>query len=205
MIPNPTKEWIISNTVNTEAGYVNNPNDLGGETNHGIILTTAKEWEVDLRKVYNWDGKMINLTKEMALYIYDRGWWQKLKCNELYAISPLLAHRVFDFGINGGRTASVTYLQRLLNVLNRQGKDYQDLAVDGIIGNGTLGQLQAFVNKRKEKGLCYLLTGLTGMHVAHYVNISESRGANEEFTNGWLERLLSSSIYYAKVLDFDKK
>lgn len=200
MLKDVTKEWIINHSVNVEAGYVNNKNDLGKETNRGITYVTAQEWKPQLVAKFGWDGKMINLTREMAWYIYDQGWWQRMRCDELMAIHPLLCQRIFDFAINGGRVVSVKYLQRLLNVLNRQGKDYPDFAPDGGIGKNTLGQLRSFAAKRGPRGIMYLLQGLTGMHVNHYVEISEGRVANEEFTNGWLDRLLGATEFYARVM-----
>lgn len=200
MLKDVTKEWIINHSVNIEAGYVNNKNDLGKETKHGITYATAQEWKPQLVAKFGWDGKMINLTREMAWYIYDQGWWQRMRCDELMAIHPLLCQRIFDFAINGGRVVSVKYLQRLLNVLNRQGKDYPDFAPDGGIGKNTLGQLRSFAAKRGSRGIMYLLQGLTGMHVNHYVEISEGRVANEEFTNGWLDRLLGATEFYARVM-----
>lgn len=195
-----TKEWIIRHSVNVEAGYVNNPDDRGGETNCGITYETAQEWKSQLVAKFRWDGKMINLTREMAWFIYDEGWWKRMRCDDLHRIHPLLCQRMFDFAINGGRTTSVRYLQRLLNVLNRGGKDYPDQTPDGVVGKLTLGQLEAFVAKRGPRGLLYLLNGLTGIHTNHYVEISEKRVANETFTNGWLDRLLGATELYARIL-----
>lgn len=200
MLIDINKHWIITNCVNTEAGYVNNPDDRGGETNHGITAATAAEWKSDLVKLFKWDGTMRNLTREMAMYIYDKGWWQRMRCDEILEIHPLLCHRIFDFAINGGRVVSVKYLQRLMNVLNRGGKDYPDYSPDGGIGPNTLGQLKAFAKARGQRGLLYLLNGLAGMHVNHYVEISESRVANETFTNGWFDRMLSATEFYSRTM-----
>ena len=51
---------IISKVLEHEGGYVNDPKDLGGETNFGI----TKRWYPDL------DIK--NLTKEDAIEIYKK-------------------------------------------------------------------------------------------------------------------------------------
>lgn len=200
MLKDINKEWIISHCVNTEAGYVNNKDDLGKETNHGITYATAQEWKSELVKQFGWNGKMIDLTREMAWFIYDKGWWQRMRCDEILEISPLLCHRIFDFAINGGRTVSIKYLQRLLNTLNRGGKDYPDFAPDGGIGPNTLGQLKAFAKARGPRGIMYLLNGLSGMHINHYVEISEKRPQNETFTNGWFDRMLTATEFYARTM-----
>ena len=58
-------EDIIEITLHHEGGYVNDPDDLGGETNFGI----AKRFypDVDIK----------NLTKDEASDIYRRDYWDK--------------------------------------------------------------------------------------------------------------------------------
>jgi len=54
---------IISKTIHLEGGYVNDPDDPGGETNHGISKKSFPD--VDIK----------NLTFEQAIQIgYDRYW-----------------------------------------------------------------------------------------------------------------------------------
>ena len=50
-----TKEGIIASKTDIEGGYVNDPDDKGGETCHGVTLTTARE--------YGYKGKMKDLTR----------------------------------------------------------------------------------------------------------------------------------------------
>ncbi|MGL5530176.1 MAG: glycosyl hydrolase 108 family protein, partial [Plesiomonas shigelloides] len=127
-------EDILIHSVNVEAGHVNDPDDRGGETNHGITYATAQEWKADLVAKFNWDGTMRNLTREMAMYIYEYGWWRRLRCPELLEIHPLIAQRVFDFGINAGRARAGRAIQIILNVSNRCELDYADISEDGAIG-----------------------------------------------------------------------
>ena len=118
-----TKDFIIRHAVAVEAGYVNDPADSGGETNHGITIATATEYKKDLVDKFNWDGKMINLTEAMAMYIYDKGWWQRLALDDIIAIHPFIADRLFDFGINAGRSRGAIALQRSINSFNRSQSD----------------------------------------------------------------------------------
>lgn len=182
-------EGIIAAKVNIEAGYVNNPNDLGGPTNFGITQATARE--------NGYTGDMRNLTREMALAIYKKGWWDRMRLDEMLALNPLLADRMFDFGINAGRGNAIKSLQRILNVLNRQGKLYADIDADGGIGTLTMNALAGFVKARAADGLNRLMFALTCHQVSYYTEISEKRVQNEEFTYGWYDRVYREMGDYA--------
>lgn len=184
-----TKNGIIKAKTAIEAGYSNNKNDLGGETNHGIIVATARE--------YGYTGPMKDLTVEQAYAIYDKGWWQRMLLDQVLEISPLLADRMFDFGINSGRANAVKTLQRLLNVLNRQEKLYPDIGVDGGMGSGTIGALKKYVAARGKKGVDILNFAMVSHQVAYYTDISEKRKQNEEFTFGWYDRVFQEMPSYA--------
>jgi lysozyme family protein len=99
--------------LKNEGGYVNHPNDPGGETNYGIA-----------KKFYPYlDIK--NITKEIAIEIYYKDYWTPMNLN--YIINADLILHVFDFGVNAGRKTAIRLLQRLVKVED-----------DGIIGNDTL-------------------------------------------------------------------
>lgn len=194
-----TQDFIIRNRVNVEGGYVFDPNDLGGETNHGITKNTANEWK-SLWTKYNWDGNMKTLPEALAFEIYVKGWWDRLKLDEVMKRHPVLADRLFDWGINAGRQRGVFALQRYLNVCNRQQADYKDIKVDGSIGTETFTALDAYIAMRGKAGLRALLTTHSGMQNTYYVDISESRSANETFTNGWMARGYANDEMYAYLI-----
>lgn len=182
-------EGIIAAKVNIEAGYVNNSNDLGGPTNFGITQATAREW--------GYTGDMRNLTRALALEIYKKGWWDRMRLDQILAWNPLLADRMFDFGINAGRANCIKSLQRILNVLNRQGKLYADIDADGGIGTLTMTALNGFLKARGLDGFNRLMFALTSHQVAYYTEISEKRVQNEEFTYGWYDRVYREMGDYA--------
>lgn len=191
---------IIRKSVAVEAGYVNNPADKGGETNCGITYATAQEHKADLVKLFNWDGSMRSLTQEMAMWIYKHSWWDRLHCDELLAIHPFIADRIFDFGINAGRGAAATNLQRILNVMNRMQKDYKDISTQGGIGPETLGALKSYVAKRGQDGVLNLIQLLIDLQGAHYVQVSEKRELNETFMSGWTTRVREANQLYQSIL-----
>lgn len=190
---------ILQHSVAVEAGYVNDPQDPGKETNHGITYATAQEWKADLVAKYKWDGTMRNLSVEMAMYIYELGWWKRLRCDELLAIHPLIAQRVFDFGINAGRPRAGKALQIVLNVSNQAGLDYSDIGEDGAIGDATMSALKAFYAKRGAAGLRSLLMGMVGRHYNHYQDLCIQDKKFERFYNGWSTRLESDVAMYYKI------
>ena len=195
-----TRESIIRHCVAVEAGYVNNPADKGGETNHGITAATAAEYKSILVSKFGWSGRMVDLSEPMALYIFQVGWWERLRCDDLLTVHPFIADRVFDFGVNAGRGAAGTNLQRILNVMNRMQKDYKDITVDGGIGSGTIGALKAYVAKRGQDGVLNLIQLLIDLQGAYYVQIAEKRELNETFMSGWTTRVREANELYQHVL-----
>lgn len=193
VIPNGgvlTKADIINGVISVEAGYVNNPDDRGGETNCGITVAVAHQYGKLLRTEFKWDGTMKNLTKAMAYRIYELEYWTPLKLDDIYKTSPFLADKLFDLAVNCGKVRAAMWLQRALNAFNRKQKDYKDLVVDGGVGNMTLTALASFIKVRgKDKVVKTLLKALICQQGSHYLEISLSREDNETFTFGWFERL----------------
>lgn len=103
--------------VGIEAGYVNDPNDPGGETKYGI----TKRWYPNL------DIK--NLTQEQAEGIYHTQYWVPAQCESLPW--PLSCY-VFDAAINQGAGTAVMLLQKALRVPQ-----------DGIWGKASVAALAA--------------------------------------------------------------
>lgn len=194
-------KWdIITDKTGVEGGYVNNSDDLGGETIWGITRTTANEWQ-QLWSKHHWDGKDMRLMpKALAYEIYDLGWWKKMYLDEIFAIDAFLADKLFDFGINAGRLNCIKSLQRVLNVSNRKGKDYPDLVVDGGMGPKSLNAIKTFISLNGKSGRDELMMMMISMQNYHYLDISEKREANESFTNGWRKRVYRDFVIYAKAL-----
>jgi lysozyme family protein len=110
-------ETAVNTTLQYEGGYVNDPNDPGGETNFGIS-----------KKAYpNLDIK--NLTIDDAKAIYKRDYWDKLNLDTL---PEGITSCVFDSAVNQGIKAASILLQRAAGV-----KD------DGVIGSMTLAAVKA--------------------------------------------------------------
>ena len=92
---------FILRVLGNEGGYVNNPKDPGGETNWGI----AKRFypDVDIR----------NLTRDGAIAIYKRDFWNRINAGSLH---PAIAFQVLDFAVNSGIETAVRKLQWSIGV-----------------------------------------------------------------------------------------
>ena len=118
--------------------------------------------------------------------IYKRLYWLRPRFDELAKRSVRLAAELFDTGANMGPAVAVTFLQRALTALNRNGTDYADLVPDGRIGPTTLAALDAFLKIRGSSGETVLLRALEALQGERYLRLAERRPANEAFLYGWL-------------------
>lgn len=160
-----------------EGGYVNDPADSGGETNHGITKAVARK--------YGWHGDMKDLPTEIAFEIYQMKYWRKMRLDEIELISPTIAEELADTGVNMGVTRAGTFLQRSLNVLNDNEKYFPDLKVDGFIGSRTVHAFSAYLSKRGSQGEIVLYRMLNALQGSFYVELAERRKKDERFIFGW--------------------
>jgi len=151
---------IIEGVLEHEGGYVNDPTDLGGETNYGI--TKRFYPDVDIK----------NLTKEGAKEIYKKDYWDKNKVDD---VPDDLKHIFFDMCVNQGRGTAVRVLQRAIN--GKGGK----ISVDGGFGPGTKGALAKY-KPSVERVRCYRLK--------HYYDLVNRKPEQEKFLFGWFRRAL---------------
>lgn len=177
---------LLAELLNNEGGYVNNPNDPGGETNHGITKAVAR--------ANGYSGDMKAMTRDNALAIYRSQYFEKPGFDKVFEVSSGIAAECFDTGVNMGPSVPAGWLQRLLNAFNRGGKDYPDLKVDGRIGNATIEALQAFLNERGDEGESVMLKGLNVLQGERYIRIAEANPKLEAFTFGWLSNRVQMSI-----------
>ena len=192
-----TPEQMIKRIAGVEAGYVNNKDDLGGETNHGVTKAVALENAADLKSQFGWDGTMINLSQPMALFLFKKKYWNKMLLDSIYAISPSVADKMLDIGINSGTGAAVIIVQKFLSALNMKQSLYPDLDIDGGMGKKSLDALNALIAKRGKKEVVQRLAlTLTAYQVVNAIEISNGREANETFTWGWLTRQWDGAIRY---------
>lgn len=174
----PHIEMLIEQAIRLEGDYSDHPADRGGPTRWGVTEAVAR--------AHGYAGDMRHFPRAEAARIYKRKYWQRPRFDQIGQRAPLIAAELFDTGINMGPATASGFLQRALNALNRNGRDYQDLAVDQKIGAKTLGALDAFLRQRGAKGETVLLKAIEALQGARYIALAESRPANEAFLYGWL-------------------
>lgn len=172
---------IIAAVFNTEGGYSNNPKDPGGATNHGITEQVAR--------ANGYTGDMRNLSKELAASIYYESYIVKPGFGPLLEIQPAVAEKLTDIGVNAGPGRASRWFQTSLNALNRGGKDYPDIAVDGNVGPGTIRAYQSLSLVRGKVKACQLMIKtLDGQQTMHYLSLTNL----EDFTVGWVDHRIGN-------------
>ncbi len=102
-----------------EGGYVNHPDDPGGETNWGVTKRVAVQ--------EGYTGDMRVLPKDVAKDIYRRKYWDAVKAEKL---PEEMRYSVFDAAVNSGPKRAIEWLQQSIEV-----------GEDGILGDLTLREL----------------------------------------------------------------
>lgn len=171
-------ERVIDTILVREAGYADHPSDRGGPTRYGITEAVAQ--------ANGWTGSMRELPLDLARSIYRRRYWSEPGFDRVAEISERVAAELADTGVNMGPATAAIWLQRWLSALNRQGRDYPDLAADGAIGPVTLGALRAFLARRGPEGEAVLVAALNCSQGHRYLELAEGRSANEDFLYGWI-------------------
>lgn len=172
---------ILAAVFAMEGGYVNNPADPGGETNHGITRTTAT--------ASGYIGAMRDLTMEQAKIIYVADYIEKPNYIDVIEASPAVGHKLVDAGVNAGTGRSSRWFQTSLNALNRGGKDYPTIIVDGRIGPGTITSYKGLQKVRGKVRACELVLKLMDAQQAvHYMSLSHLSG----FTPGWVDNRIGN-------------
>ena len=174
-------------TMAHEGGYANNPADTGGETWKGIARKKHPDWPgwplVDKAKHGDFPANLHSVLglQDMVESFYKVKFWDYLKLDQVN--SQKIANELFDTSVNMGQGIAALFLQRSLNVSNRNGKDYAELQVDGNVGSVTINTLN---NHPRPEQVYKLLNTLQG---ARYISICEANPSQEIFLNSWLSRV----------------
>jgi lysozyme family protein len=169
---------LLESLLAREGGYVDHADDRGGPTNFGITQ--------DVARAAGWTGTMRSLPRDLAFSIYRQRYWIEPGFDVVVRESPRIAAELFDTGVNMGTGVAIGFLQRSLNVLNRQGRDWPDMPVDRVIGPVTLAALSRFGAMRGARGETVLLKALNALQGVRYIELAEACSANESFLFGWL-------------------
>lgn len=136
-------EECVAEVLRHEGGFVDNINDPGGATNHGISLRYARSQGsmLDLDGDGDVDrNDIVLITPERASLVYRNWFWRDVKGDELPAGVDLA---VFDFAVNSGPSRAIRSLQKVLRVQQ-----------DGVLGPATLAALRTADAREVALGVC---------------------------------------------------
>ena len=149
-------------TMGHEGGYAKDADDLGGETYRGVSRKFNPGWagwaKIDRAKRQR--GLPASLDRDATLQtdvaaFYKQHYWDRFQGDAIP--SQAIAEELFDTGVNMGIARAVEFLQRGLNVLNRNEKLYSDLVADGMFGPKTLTAVRTYLKTDKADLLLKIL------------------------------------------------
>lgn len=165
---------VLPLVLKLEGGYVNNPNDPGGETNKGVT-----------QKVYNKFRKVWKNSPQSVRYITDdevkriyESIWRDSKADVFCTTHPKTAITHFDFTVNAGKLQAAKVLQRSIG----------GLLVDGIIGTKTLAGLGLSLDES-------LFNDYQDARIKFYRELTVTKPILKEFLKGWLWRVKHVTDY----------
>lgn len=175
---------ILVSVFAVEGGYTNDPQDPGGETNHGITKSVAV--------THGYTAPMKELPVEVAQDIYITDYMEKPGFLPVVEISKGVGHKLVDAGVNTGPTRPARWFQIALNSLNRNQKDYKDVPVDGKIGPATIKAYSSLVQVRGRIQACTMIIKLLDAQQAmHYISLTDL----ETYTPGWVINRIGNVPY----------
>lgn len=173
---------IADEILDREGGYVNDPDDPGGATNHGVTIHTMRRLGLDL----DGDGAVTtadvrHLTRDQARAIFIRHYFE---APNIAALPEVLQASVFDMYVNSGANA-VRILQRML------GRMGQQVAVDGAIGPETI----AAAHKAAKVAPTHIADAYGIARRNYYYRLADQRPASRKYARrrdggkgGWILR-----------------
>ncbi len=178
----PTVEEIADEIIACEGGYVNDPDDPGGATNHGITIHTLRALGEDL----DHDGKVTaldvrQLSRDRARVILVEYYFRR---PHLDLLPEPLQPTVFDMQVNSG-TQAVKLLQKLLCDMG------EPLTVDGICGPQTAAAAHRASNAAPD----YIVDAYGIARRNYYYSLADRRPASRKYARtrngrkgGWITR-----------------
>lgn len=178
----PQVRQIAEEIVAREGGYVNDPDDPGGATNHGVTIHTMRRLGLDLTGDGQVDAADVRrLDRNQAVEIFLRHYFIEPRLAELpEALQP----SVFDMYVNAGSNA-VKILQRLLCEMGER------VSTDGVVGPQTI----AAAARAMAAASAHLVDAYGIARRNYYFGIADARPTSRKYARtraggkgGWIKR-----------------
>ncbi|OOY08125.1 holin-associated N-acetylmuramidase [Thioclava sp. F36-7] len=173
---------IAAEIVAREGGYVDDPDDPGGVTKHGVTLGTLRRLGRDLTgdgRVDEMDVRSLDPAQAAEIFIEHY-----YKSPRIDRLPPSVQASVFDMYVNAGGNA-VVILQRLLGDMG------QRVVVDGIIGPQTIAAAE--IADAAAPGYFADAYGIARRN--YYYRVADARPASRKYATtsagakgGWIRR-----------------
>ena len=178
----PNVREIATEIVAREGGYVNDPDDPGGATNHGVTIGTLRRLGIDVNRDTRIDVADVKaLTRAQAVEIYLKHYFEG---PGIAALPEALQASVFDMYVNAGGNA-VKILQRLLTDMGFPCEP------DGEVGPQTIRAAQMAY----ESAPSHLPDAYGIARRNYYYGLADKRPASRKFARsrdggkgGWIRR-----------------
>ncbi|OWU83858.1 peptidoglycan-binding protein [Oceanicola sp. 22II-s10i] len=192
---------IAEEIVGREGGYVNDPDDPGGATNHGVTIHTMRRLGLDLTGDGRVDSADVRaLDRAGAVEIFLDHYFRRPGIDRL---PECLQASVFDMQVNAGAHA-VRILQRVLRDMG------QAVAVDGVIGQQTVAAARAAEGQAGRR-----LADIYGIaRRNYYFRLADRRPASRKYARtragrkgGWIRRAeeFIAPRYHMSPTDFRER
>ena len=173
---------LAAEIVAREGGFVNDPDDPGGATKHGVTLNTLRRLGIDINRDTRIDVADVRaLTAAQAVDIYVEHYFRRTR---IAALPEVLQASVFDMYVNAGANA-VKVLQRLLTSMGFP------CDADGQIGPQTLRAVQMAA----EAAPSHLADAYGIARRNYYYALADARPASRKYARrrdggkgGWITR-----------------
>lgn len=151
-------------TRRAEGGYVDDPDDDGGPTSHGVIQATYDRWRANRGLPRR---PVAESTVEEREQLYFDEFWQRAGC---YRFGPALAVSLFDAAVNPGVDRAIALLQSVVGA-----------RPDSILGPKTLSAIYLYGERKAARDLQVARRG-------YYVARRFAKPTNAKFLGGWIAR-----------------
>lgn len=167
----------LAETLKAEGGYVNDPQDRGGETYKGVARKMNPKWAgwvtIDqLRQRSNFPRNLdadAGLQDQIASF-YEGNYWDRVRGDDIG--NQDIAESIFDFAVNAGPVTAIKLAQLTVGA-----------GVDGVMGDQTLARINA-----DEPRAFLAMFALN--KIGRYVSICDKNPDNRKFFYGWVKRTL---------------
>ncbi len=173
---------ISEDIVAREGGFVNDPDDPGGATKHGVTIHTMRALGLDLDGDGDVDvADVRRITPDLATDLFIEHYFTRPR---IHLLPEPLQATVFDMQVSAGSNA-VRILQRMLRDMGL------DIAVDGVIGPQTARAAHAALRQAPD----HLVDAYGIARRNYYYRLADRRAASRKYARrrdggkgGWIVR-----------------